>query len=105
MSGEHTPGPWKITDSEGMKEEYWGYDCQVGPAVLFVSYPMTDEERANAELIASAPELKAQRDELLEAAKKCEILLRYAPIIGKEDACLTELCAAIARCEGEGVGK
>jgi len=93
MTSKHTPGPWTVEISEG--ELVVG---QPGPdgSIVYVEryYPEDPEHRANARLIAAAPEL-------LEALKKAEIILRLAPILGKEEACLTEVQAAIAKAEGD----
>ena len=46
--------------------------------------------------------VREHRTELLEACKKAEIILRFAPILGKEEACLDEIQAAIAKADGGG---
>jgi len=71
----HTPGPWKVynhfdiypeDDTEGMR-----HIAQVSPDgfendACCITW---EESNANARLIAQAPELKQQRDDLLAAAR------------------------------------
>ena len=54
----HTPGPWVVTPGS--------VDAQDGGSICLIS-PRRREFDANARLIASAPELKRQRDMLLKA--------------------------------------
>jgi len=72
MTQKHTLGPW-TADFEG-EDDYDGVpitakdrDRYVPVANVPVYYADRPEREANARLIASAPELKEQRDELLEA--------------------------------------
>jgi hypothetical protein len=64
---KHTPGPWHI------EEEIYGLDICAGEYVMAgIDEPLTDIDRANAMLIAAAPELYAEleaiaRDAGLEA--------------------------------------
>jgi len=57
---EHTPGPWEVTDSRHVSTGKTLYLFENKSA-------KAGELRANARLIAAAPETKRQRDELLEA--------------------------------------
>ncbi len=60
MTDKHTPGPWKaIFDEEA------GWYKVFGPRNEYI-VSNGNTHTANARLIASAPETKAQRDELLE---------------------------------------
>jgi hypothetical protein len=82
---QHTPGPWRVNDKIAVVE-------QDKPLGLFVAdCRMTDEGRANARLIAAAPDLLAalkmleeiddaygidlneqQRDQMHDAIRKAE---------------------------------
>jgi len=55
---KHTPGPWENSDeSEGGEDWYREY-LQIGPARIDIGRgPADPEDRANARLIAAAPEL------------------------------------------------
>lgn len=64
---EHTPGPWKTRETE----EHWGrINVHIeGPddLELACAYQRTSSEnKANARLIASAPEMLAALEELLD---------------------------------------
>lgn len=67
---KHTPGPW--TAKPWGNEEFSGWQFSAGGSLL----PLDDvtgnpeEAEANARLIAQAPELKKQRDSLLDALRK-----------------------------------
>ena len=72
----HTPGPWKA-----MRLDH-GWHIGPHPGGVCTIHDNTDgssrsEQEANARLIASAPELLAQRDALREAAEKVEGYLDY----------------------------
>lgn len=56
MTGKHTPGPWQLS-ANGPEIFAGGSTFRVGP--LATVYPRNDgrEQRANAALIAAAPEL------------------------------------------------
>ena len=67
---KHTPGPWKVYTTGKL---HWikssdGSFLAMCNGYAFLQHPGTDND-ANAALIASAPELEAQRDELLAACK------------------------------------
>ena len=82
---KHTPGPWVVEDvRSGLSKRTLIY-CRVIPAGRPASDSLaainvyergtkgaTEEARANAALIASAPTLRAQRDALLLAAEAAE---------------------------------
>lgn len=93
MTTTHTPGPWKITSEEFVDDAKGGpvariYSRQTRPA---------DELKANAALIAAAPEMLEALNGLLEAILKCE-----APVGGKREtlAAVDAARAAIAKAEG-----
>jgi len=64
---EHTPGPWKLIEHDGagrnfvLKRKFW--EVGGGPEAKGVAFVFGDDE-ANAKLIASAPDLLAERDRL-----------------------------------------
>lgn len=65
MEAKHTPAPWECVDSMSVRGPYFMGDT-VSPGYLVAALPTStppDERRANARLIASAPDL-------LEAAQK-----------------------------------
>lgn len=71
QSGQHTPGPWAI-ESGGMNRYVVEY--KTGNVVSVLGYPSQrsiPEEKANARLIAAAPEL-------LEALRQCVPGLEFA---------------------------
>ena len=66
---DHTPGPWAVKGAEGelltvamQHDKAWMHFC---PSVSSFGYNATDEMRANAKLMALAPEMLAA----LEAAE------------------------------------
>lgn len=92
---KHTPGPWVIYGSGGpwerdlaIRAPNWGCVAQV---TVDPSMPHWDEpQRANARLIAAAPELLAA----LLIAKQ------YVQVEGSDDE-FEQVCAAIAAATGE----
>jgi len=66
---KHTPGPWKLTTIQGKK-----YSEQIhNKDMTFICdfncnpmHPMTKEERANAHLIAAAPEMLETLEYILQ---------------------------------------
>lgn len=59
MKTSHTPGPWEVFDSMEDGDTY-GIDGADGSAVVYYGYRNKEEgipEKANARLIAAAPEL------------------------------------------------
>lgn len=104
----HTPGPWEIHSTP-----------LTGAAGIYAPWPKSEPHRnriailansndADARLIASAPELLRQRDELLEAAEG--LVASLGPIIervaagiapGTTSPALERLRAAIASAKGE----
>jgi hypothetical protein len=112
MSGQHTPGPWGVRDTPNMNREgfHWREIFQEdAPAITLAEVFMDDEEisngeaRANARLIAAAPDLLNELEAsakmlrtLVEVAE--DIRLEGAPIIRER---LVSVEAAIARARGE----
>jgi hypothetical protein len=111
----HTPGPWKIVYSDGSGPEYitasnqsiatlrWGCSCCKDTPDSFDD--MSEEEQANARLIAAAPEL-------LEALEFCYTWLEnmrhefrgkvpMSPHMPRPDMGLSDVAAAIAKARGE----
>lgn len=81
MSQKHTPGPWdydrQLADNGDKSTEMIGRGGHINEAVCIIPHDdITDagyeEVKANARLIAAAPEL-------LEALKLCKAELRYYP--------------------------
>jgi hypothetical protein len=92
---KHTPGPWRWHAEDGPQ---WF----LGPGVLIVEDGMTDGtpggdsiDRANAHLIAAAPEL-------LEALKRCQnFIANTEREMGETLECGETARAAIAKARGE----
>lgn len=64
MMTEHTPGPWR-TENRGGSYPISVVASEGGKLVAPFSGGKTDEETANAHLIAAAPDLKEALEELL----------------------------------------
>ena len=97
---EHTPGPWKVVAWETgyriVPMDAYGNSRSDGP-IGDVFY--TDEHlvcKANARLIAAAPETKEQRDELLEACQAVDKAIDTVETIQEQEA-LALVVAAINR--------
>lgn len=89
-----TPGPWHVYEAKHIDGEYWASICYDGGGpitdivgaegnhtkyfqpVAGMKYLVTPvaEQRANARLIASAPDTAAERDRLLAALEKVDTL-------------------------------
>ena len=106
MSAHHTPGPWRVGDAGatvyGPKRE----DGSLPTVVAKVSRsPLAgDRVKANARLIAAAPELLAALEGLLDLAE-CEAYTRLecgadADERKELDRLLCAACAAIAKAKG-----
>lgn len=95
QSGQHTPGPWAI-ESGGLNR--YVVEESTGNVLASLNYPShrdIDNERANARLIAAAPELL----QALELAKATiERLHRHAPNSAK--GTLDVVSSAIAKAQG-----
>ena len=106
MSAKHTPGPWRVewrgekerpgieSDSASLSVVIYGVksddDCGIHGRT-------PDEERANANLIAAAPDL-------LEALEVLTLAIGLTPIAGNKDALQESFDiarAAIAKAKGE----
>ncbi len=58
MNAEHTPGPWSITDTKSKRDPAeFTYSIGIKGCRLASVPRYSDEDMANARLIASAPEL------------------------------------------------
>lgn len=95
----HTPGPWAVggeSGNDGEAEEIVAADRTIcWTADTFTDEEgaaITDEDRANARLIAAAPELLAA----------CKYLLENAEAAGWSEFMLADARAAIANAEGRG---
>lgn len=94
MSATHTPGPWSSGGHDGKRCELvaseWGTVAAVWPIGA------SDQETANARLIAAAPELLAMLEKLVPAPPDLGEL-----DLGEEDnALLDEARALIAKAKG-----
>ena len=105
MTQKHTLGPWAVDfegeeDFDGIPITAKGRDGYVPVANVPVYYAGRPEREANARLIASAPELKEQRDELLEALEAmCEEFRGHDLPYGSPN--YHKAIAAIAKAKGE----
>lgn len=92
---KHTKGEWKLSttshESDGVKFNYIIGNDEFRSAVCLISIDDGDEEvKANAQLIASAPDL-------LEA---CEYVLEQAGL-SKNSPCYNKLSKAISKAKGD----
>jgi hypothetical protein len=103
---KHTPGPWVY----GPDFAEWGAVADCGPDVEYVyggseviafEQREPEEQEANARLIALAPALLQQRDDLLAAADALVAAIEGDEPLGKAAVCLAALKATIARARGE----
>lgn len=93
---KHTPGPWKIVDSESAP---WGR-IQVAPdRYITVEGRSLKEAKANVALIAAAPETKQQRDDLLDVCRRANNCLETHGKIDSGTTLHRNIAAAIAKAE------
>lgn len=65
MAGQHTPGPWSVTDNRSLNGAYWiefDFACSIaevrhGGEDTWEGDPYPGTPEANARLIAAAPDL------------------------------------------------
>ena len=96
---EHTPGPWNLHKTWGgvTKIEHGGNREVQGELVAVVD-TWGDNEEANAALIASAPDLLEQRNELLAAL---EYLVSEVTVVTEsENIAYLDALDAIAKAKG-----
>lgn len=106
-AAQHTPGPWTADDSGSYITGPKGWNgsgdwsdnndnsiCHLDDGE-YIIYKDEVERLANAELIASAPRLKADRDVLLEAAKA---VVNYE---GSPAMAVAKLSAAVDQAEAK----
>lgn len=102
---KHTPGPWKVDSSE----RFYGPGTVIRYNGLLVARMESMASQADAELIASAPALLAERDALREQVKTlregaqaaCQFLIRTNLCPSDTLSALAELRAALASTEAE----
>lgn len=111
QSLEHTPGPWELDDGEiygKLKNDFYGTGMIVRIPVEYRPNELaTSEDKANANLIAAAPELL---EALLEAVRQLEgapywieqVMGGGSPAITGTLATCAKARAAIAKAEGRG---
>jgi len=119
---EHTPGPWVAIEAGPclvIDASHWDVYQQGGDNVFCMArMAAADEtEEANARLIASAPELKAENTRLKDInAEMCAAIERVIPVLAGIvqaygtgpagqvfEAMHDELAAAVAKATGQGV--
>ena len=102
----HTPGPWETNytgniwgDVDNPKHD--GDNPLLAKVEMWDASPYDEEAKANAALIAAAPETKRQRDDLLATLKEVETTLSvlYAKRTDGGPAILNMVRANIARAE------
>ena len=92
MKAEHTQGPWEaIGCAVYVAGNPW---CEVIPGIHNTRSAPSDERRANARLIAAAPELLEAAETLVNLATSDETMIDYA-------AAYDRLRAAIAKAKGD----
>ena len=91
----HTPGPWRV----GIRPGPIVYGQQ-GEQVANLHVPMveSDENKANARLIAAAPELLAALDAIVRQMDQGG---QGSTQVFNRDACIQRARAAIAKARGE----
>jgi len=97
MTTKHTPGPWNAVGTwvENQNEDFIDvYICTCDSEIIGQSYlgRSDAEDRANARLIAAAPDL-------LEACQGAAHILQYCP--DKQEKAVALLLAAIAKAKGD----
>jgi len=95
VSGAHTPGPWRIgvrLPFSGDKFIYGAGGAEVADCDRVTNFP--EVNRANAQLIAAAPDL-------LEAARSAIEWAAQVPYPYREWPFVCRLRAAIAKAEGK----
>ena len=90
---KHTPGPWKVLDGAILCEHVNAYGNFHIASYHRGDEPLTDEDHANARLIAAAPETTAGLRRLVASADRALGALNSRDIEGD---LARELCAAIA---------
>lgn len=110
MEIKHTPGPW-YRDGFNPPRVYANHGMEIIAQCDSCGEMTTEQEIANAELIASAPALMAERDKLLElnaeflaALQLCERALEVRDVEAEEFAVKTAR-AAIAKATNNGKGE
>jgi len=99
----HTPGPWKV-DSRRTTEgrfiitagSYGEQTVAQTEGTLWVSDDFLTKTKANASLIASAPDLLAERDDLKSALTAILFQLNQGKVF-ERDACVAEARAVIKK--------
>jgi len=87
---QHTPGPWTV---DGNHFQIWANDGENAVASVYSTAspePMASEARANARLIAAAPDLLAALEDSLTVIR----------LMGCDMSNFSNSCAALARAKG-----
>jgi len=95
---KHTPGPWTV-ESDGSSITMGGQVVITGPSP---DGSTRDEEKANARLIAAAPELLANLENIISAIEygiTTEIMIECA---NRENSYIAQAKKAILRAKREG---
>lgn len=104
MKATHTPAPWKIAGKSGNDHEAFVIDAE-SRSICWTTNTLdcdtdeetiTEEDKANAHLIAAAPELLAAAKSALRALRS----YNPGPLADKADPVRTVIIAAIAKAEG-----
>ena len=102
MTTKHTPGPWRV---DGLLIKAIDHGRWFGIAKAGGSRLTIDGNIANAALIASSPDLLAERDRLREVNAELVAALKTADIelsMGHYTIARDRMRAAIAKAEGAG---
>ena len=108
MTSKHTPGPWTMDSERNGGYPVRGANdllvawCSVATSSSGLNVTLAQAE-ANARLIAQAPDLLRQRDELLEALRGAVGLLRCVSefdLTGKDLDDITAWEAIVQKAEG-----
>ena len=94
---QHTPGPWKI---DNYSDPIFISSLETGVPVAKVYKKRDALQVANARLIADAPMLKEQRDELLEVLEGMMCVCREWPD-PKDEQAIADARDAISKARGK----
>ena len=101
---QHTPGPWEVRERDDFLECFKFITDLPSKLIYWVSLP-TDEDRANANLIAAAPDYDAASRMAVEGAAPLNAdESDHGPVIIEREA-YDALRAAIAKAKAKAKGE
>lgn len=103
---KHTPGPWRIARGVHDPANFWiqtdKEDWQATEIIATLPYesPQTEENEANAVLMASSPDLLEALEDLLRDGFRTETLFGITSPTDEAEAALEKARAAIRKARG-----